>query len=50
MVVAWYLQQEGLKVLVSTGLMETCRELGIETRFPDEVKEDWSEEKESVRS
>jgi len=25
--------------------METCRELRIETRFPDKVKEDWSGEK-----
>jgi len=37
--VAWYLQREGLKV---RGLMEACRELGIETSLPDEV-EDWEE-------
>jgi|GEM_PF-4522939 len=25
-------------------LMESCRELGIEARFPDEVGEEWPEE------
>lgn len=46
--VAWYLQQEGLKVLVATRdqeLMEACRELGIEARLPDEVEEVWPGEK-----
>ena len=37
LIAAWYLQREGLKVLVATRdreLMETCWELGIEAAFP----------------
>ena len=44
LVVAWYLQREGLKVLVATRdreLIEACWELGIEACLPENAGEDW---------
>jgi len=48
LVVAWYLQREGLKVLVATRdreLMEACRELGIKASLPEDAREDWVEDR-----